>query len=57
MVEQFDSREEKIENVQQALGNPIEINACMNIRSHETAAGIPLLCVADKVYTDCEDCK
>ena len=55
MVEQFDSREEKIENVQQALGNPIEINACMNIRSHETAAGIPLLCVADKVYTDCED--
>lgn len=55
MVEQFDSREEKIENVQQALGKPIEINACMNIRSHETAAGIPLLCLANKVYTDCED--
>lgn len=55
MVEQFDSREEKIENIQRALGRSIELDDCMNINCHETAAGIPLLCVSDKIYTDCED--
>lgn len=55
MAGQFDSREEKIENIQQALGKPIEIDTCMNINCHEDAAGIPLLCVSNKVYLDCED--
>ena len=54
-IEQFDSREEKIENVQKALGQPISLNACMDINCSESAAGTPFLCVNNKIYTNRED--
>lgn len=53
--EYIDSREEKIENVENTLSPPIPLEKCMDIKCCEDFTGVPLLCTGEQIYVDRED--
>lgn len=53
--EYIDSREERIENVENTLSPPIPLENCMDIKCCEDCTGVPLLCTGEQIYVDRED--